>query len=35
MSLVFENINVEKTVNEVKVLLQSEKDLSPALKASL
>lgn len=33
--MVFENINVAKTVSEVKVLLQSEKNISPALKTSL
>lgn len=33
--MVFDNINVEKTVSEVKMLLQREKDLSPALKTSL
>lgn len=29
------NINVEESIDQVKTLIASEKDLSPALKASL
>ncbi len=35
MLLVFDNINVEETIDEVKLLLQQEKNISPALKTSL
>ena len=33
--MVIEHINVDKTVSEVKALLQREETISPALKASL